>query len=249
MNRKLGRNEWNTWTSIKQWKPQQPQFDNLLAVTSLSLLPKHLETQDECLDSWRKLGLNIVAGNTADEIPRLRERYDVDFVEVRPSRSYDRPCPRVYDLIQLGGDKPILLINSDIAIYSDQQLLASAVSNRENLLGLRMNWAGVVNNFDVERWGIDAFLIYPEQVRTFPDLDFAIGQTMWDWWIPIHLESTGATPTWVGDPYFFHKSHPVHWKQDSLQIGREMLHQQYGLPIEHAYWESWRRNRPFGENG
>jgi hypothetical protein len=63
----------------------------------------------------------------------------------------------------------------------------------------------------------------------------------------MHLESIGVDVRWVGEPFFFHKSHPVHWKQESLKIGRQMLHEQYGIPIEHPYWEEWRRGKPFSK--
>ena len=244
VNAKLGKPVFAFWEAVKQWKPQQSQISDLVVVTSMSCLPKHLEVQGESLRTWKSLGLTVISGNTPEEIPILRELYDIEFFEVRPSLSYDRPNPRVYDLLQLGGDRARLMINSDIAIYGDQRMLIDAVKNQENLLGLRQNWVGSISNLKVERWGIDAFVIHSEQAATFPDLDFAIGQTMWDYWVPYHLQKIGGKLRWYGDPFFFHEAHPIHWKEESTSIGQGMIASHYGETID---WEGWRRSLPFGE--
>jgi hypothetical protein len=138
----------------------------------------------------------------------------------------------------------MLMINSDIATYGDQRMLIDAISNRDNLIGLRQNWTGAISDFKVERWGIDAFLLYPDQVATFPDLDFAIGQTMWDYWVPYQLQKIGGKLRWYGEPFFFHKTHPIHWKEESTSIGQGLIASHYGETID---WEGWRRSLPFGE--
>jgi hypothetical protein len=228
-------------------KNPQPLISGLTAVTSLSLLPHHIKVQERCLQSWMDMGLRVVAGNSERDIAQLREIYPyVDFVPCRQSDSYDRPTTRIYDLLHVVSGA-FLLINSDIEMHGSQSILLDALKSRERLIGLRHNYDHGIFETNIERWGIDAFLLFPEDVESFPDLDFAIGQTMWDWWVPIHLESINAKIRWIGEPFFFHKSHPVHWKQESLQIGREMLHQQYKVPVEHPYWESWRKDRPFSD--
>ena len=245
VNAKLGKPKLPLWSAIEQWKPVQPGVSDLVVVTSLSPLPKHLEVQDESLRSWKAMGFTVISGNTAEEIPSLRDLYDVDFFEVKPSSSFDRPCPRVYDLMQLGGDRPMLMINSDIAIYGDQRVFTSAIENRESIVGVRHNWTELIGNAKVENWGLDAFLIYPEQVETFPDLDFAIGQTMWDYWIPYHLEMINAKIKWVGEPIFFHRLHPVHWEATSVSVGQNMIASHYNDSVD---WERWRRSRPFSDS-
>lgn len=245
VNEKLQRKQWSVAFAIQQWKLTQPTIDSMVAVTSLSLLPKHKEVQQECLDSWRRLGLRIVSGNTEKEIDRLQSLYDVEFAVVKPSTSYDRPTPRIFDLLRICKDRPMLMLNSDIAIYGGQHVLTDAVSSRTALIGVRNNYTGTIENASVEQWGIDAFLLYPEQVSTFPDLDFAIGQTLWDYWVPYHLERSQQKVRWIGEPYFFHQSHRVHWHKESFLIGREMIEDYYGGQVD---WERWRRDRPYSKH-
>jgi hypothetical protein len=224
----------------------QPPIEGLTAVTSLSLLPHHIGVQERCLRTWLDMGLRIVAGNSEQDIEKLRGIYP--YVEFRPcgqSASYDRPTARIYDLMRL-VEEPILLINSDIEMHGSQAMLLDALRSRESIVGLRHNYDTGIFDAIVEPWGVDAFLLFPEAIATFPDLDFAIGQTMWDYWIPKHLESIGAKMRWAGEPFFFHKSHPVHWKHESLETGRKMLADLYGIEDSMAAWQKWRMERPYG---
>lgn len=246
VNRKLGKPEWSLWSSLKKWKRKQPSIKGLVAITSVSPLESHMQVQSECIQSWRDMGMEVISGNTMEEISLLRSQYDVEFVEVRPSKSFDRPCPRIYDLMQIGKriGAPSLLINSDISMYGHQGLIVNAIEHGENIVGLRNNWYEEISDHKVEKWGIDAFLLYPDQISTFPDLDFAIGQTMWDYWVAYHLQTIKAKVRWVGEPFFFHKAHPVNWDKYSVRIGQSMVSQHYGSSVD---WETWRRLLPFGE--
>ncbi len=244
VNQKLQRKQWSVAYAIQQWKLTQPTIDSMVAVTSLSLLPKHKEVQQECLDSWRRFGLQVVSCNTHQEVDELKTLYDVEFKVVGASSSYDRATPRIHDIMNAVTDKPILLISSDISIHGDQRFILNCVERRESIIGIRNNYHATIEDSKVEPWGIDAFLLYPDQVTTFPNLDFAIGQTMWDYWVPFHLQKANAKLRWVGEPFFFHRSHPVHWKKESTSIGREMISLHYGEEVD---WEKWRRGLPFGE--
>ena len=223
----------------------QPRI-GLTVVTSMSLLPHHLSVQRRCLKSWLDMGLRVVSGNAYWEIDQLRSIYpEVEFFECKQSEAYDRPTSRVYDLMRLVPG-PILLMNSDIELHGSQSLLRSAVESGECLVGLRHNYELSIFEANLEQWGIDAFLLHPEVIPTFPELELAIGQTMWDWWIPIHLESINARMRWVGDPFFFHKTHPLHWKKESLETGRAMISELYGVENSFHGWQTWRKNRLYG---
>ena len=225
-------------------KIPQPRIVGLTAVTSLSKLPHHLDIQERCLKTWKDMGLRVVSGNAKSEIDGLREIYpNVEFMECKESSWYERPTPRIYDLMRL-VDGPILLINSDIELHGNQSVLLNAINSGACLAGLRHNYESSIFEASVEQWGIDAFLLHPEQIATFPDLDFAIGQTMWDYWVPYHLGKEGAKLRWFGEPFFFHKTHSVHWSKESTAIGMQAVTAHYG---EDVNWEMWRKNLPFGE--
>jgi hypothetical protein len=250
----------------------QPPIDHVVAITSLSPLPHHREVQQQCLQSWRDFGLRrVVSGNTADEIDSLRDQYDVEFAVVQPSVAFSRPTPRVFDLLQLGSG-PMLLLNSDIEILGPQSRLLELVDDRQTAIGIRHNWdddavaASAEDAVDhpqptrprlpanlrridatLERWGYDVFLLYPEDLTTLPNLDFGIGQPMWDWWLPVHLDLAGVSIETIAEPFLYHRKHSLHWDNSGLAIGRSILADAYGMPADHPSWERWRFARPHSD--
>lgn len=226
------------------WNIQQSPIYNLVAVTSLSPLPKHIEVQKEVLASWKNLGLSVISGNSQQEIATLQAQYkDVEFKEVRLSTLFTRSTPRIYDLMHLGNGKPTLLINSDIAIYGDQKLITDALEAKKPFVGIRHNWIENPGDCEREAWGIDAFLLFPEQIKTFPDLDFAIGCPFWDYWVPYHLEQNQIDFDWLGEPYFYHQDHAKYWDEISLKRGKLLIDANYR---KNKDWSEWRRSRPYG---
>jgi hypothetical protein len=229
-------------------KLQQPRLP-FPAVTSLSLLPKHLDVQERCLNSWKYFGLRIIAVNTAEEIERLTSMYpQVDtWVECpNVTTMYEFPTQRINSLmdISLKIDNPILLINSDIAIYGDQARLLRSYANKEIATGIRYNWENDYSTAKPEDWGLDAFLLFPEHVRSLPQMEFGIGQTMWDYWLPWDLERNYKLD-WITERMFFHSAHPVHWHLVTLERGRKWISDQYKTGID---WEEWRNARPRGKS-
>lgn len=225
------------------WNKSQPAIDGIVAVTSLSPLPKHIEVQKEVIASWKRLGLNVISGNSADECSVLAHSYpDVTFKQVGLSSLFSRPTPRIYDLMRLGDGLPTLLINSDIAIYGDQQLLRDSLAVRKPFVGVRYNWKDWPGNCKRELWGIDAFMLFPEQIKTFPNLDLAIGFPFWDYWLPYHLEQSNFDFDWVGKPYFYHQDHAKYWDEVALETGKNILRDYYGT----TDWDDWRRSKPYG---
>jgi hypothetical protein len=250
INEKLGKPEFTVQQAMERWRPHlawatdQPTIENCVAVTSMSPLANHVDVQRECLASWRRMGLFVVSGNLSSEVSEIDALYpDVPVQTVESSAWYDRPTPRIRDLLQLGGDDAVLLINSDIALHGSQSILTDAIRVRQPMAFIRYNWAGHPGRGERERWGLDAFLLFPEQIATLPDLDFAVGQPMWDYWIPYHLQRAGVELQWWGEPFAFHRTHPVHWKPESVSIGQRMLQEHYETDVA---WEQWRKSLPFG---
>lgn len=241
----VAKSVWRYEEESSQWDTVSNESDFVI-VTSLSLLPHHQAVQSRCLKSWMRLGRRIISGNTPNDIKELQTQYpNVRFLPVSPSQSFDRPLARIHELMQLGDGKPVLLINSDIEILGDGSLIAAAANDGRALAGLRYNWKDHRGNANLEQWGIDAFLLHPKQIATFPSLDFAIGETMWDYWIPYHFSTIGEPLEWIGEPYFYHESHPVHWRVESLDTSRAMLSPYYNTPATSVFWTAWRRMQPF----
>lgn len=224
------------WRPHRYWNYDQPKIQGVTAVTSLSPLDAHRETQKECLASWKRFGLRIISGNLASEIPSLQKQYpDVQFLPVEASKLFDRPTPRIRDLMRLesGG---ILLLNSDIAIYGSQDWILDAIDTRTAIAGVRQNWIAHPGDAEKEQWGIDAFLLFPEQIDTFPNLDLAIGQPVWDYWLAYHLQERRIDVKCLNDRLFFHRRHVLNWKSEMTSPGLKELESYYGKND----WNKWR---------
>lgn len=230
------------WRPHRYWQNDQPKIREITAVTSISPLDSHRDTQRECLESWKRFGLRIISGNLSSEIPSLKKQFpDVQFLPVEPSKLFDRPTPRIRDLMRLGGNRPILLLNSDIAIYGPQQWLFDALETRTAIAGVRHNWTEHPGDAEQEFWGLDAFLLFPEQIESFPLLDLGIGQPVWDYWVAFHLQSMNFDVRCLDDRLFFHRKHVLNWNSEMTNPGIAELESHYGK----GDWNKWRR--AFGE--
>jgi hypothetical protein len=242
VNAKLNKPEFSRIDFLKRWHinlwPQQPKMSSLIAVTSLA--PHRLERQKDCLNSWKKFGLDVVSVNSQAEIDSMASDYPQ--VDKWAASEFDT-TPKINSLIDVADaeDTAVLVINADIAIYGDQSRLADLVANRKSAIGIRNNYESKPSEATREKWGLDAFLIYPEQVASISKVDFAIGKPMWDYWLAEELETLGDCD-WIGEPYFFHRSHPVAWTQEECAAA----HDTYAKRFKPRDWAAWRRSKPFG---
>lgn len=245
VNAKLGKLQMCFETSEAIWGQigQQPSIAEFVAVTSLS--PRRLERQTTALDSWKRFGLIVVSVNTPDEIELMQAQYpQVDrWVANEKAGCPTQPISRLAN-VTIDSDMPVLLINSDIEIHGYQSALVRRVRERRAIVGIRHNYTRHIYDSKREQWGLDAFLVYPELAKTFPErTPFAIGKPMWDYWLPWHLEQLGVELDWIGDPLFFHELHPITWTQEECLNGREWIKEHY--PNGDVDWVAWRHARPF----
>lgn len=208
----------------------------LLAVTSLSPLACHRESERAAIKSWQAIGLEILSVNLPEETARLASEYpDIAFAIGEPASGFGRRTPTINSLLDHGYGRDILLVNSDCSIHAEASVLVAP-----SVL-LRYNWKAARQNTKREQWGLDAFVLTPDLVRTIPRLPFGIGQPMWDYWIAWHLEQH-CDLNWIGEPVLFHKAHGLNWTPNDCWIGREWIKEHYGATVD---WEKWRESRPY----
>ncbi len=240
VSRKLGKRTLSYEDALRVWFPQkagkQPKTSSLIAVTSLA--PHRLDRQSVCLDSWKQLGIDVVSVNSQAEI----ESMAADYPQVSKwiHAEYAR-TPRINSLLDVtvSEDLPSLLVNSDIEIYGDQARLIDLVEARKCAIGVRHNYALHPVEAKQEMWGLDAFLVYPEQVEQCHRTDFAIGVPMWDWWLPWELHRVGAECEWIEEPFFFHKNHPQAWSEATCVQQKAYFADLFG-PVDFIKWRQAR---------
>lgn len=219
---------------------QQPVTSELLAVTSVS--PRRASRQTVCLDSWKKLGLEIWSVNSPKEIAALSGSYpQVSRWVVAKDDGFKTPrLNRLLD-VSLLVNKPILIVNADIEAYGPQQRLLDVVARRVNLVGIRHNYEARPGDDAMEPWGLDAFIVYPEQVSRLTTVPFRIGSPVWDYWLPWELAKLGYTLEWLGEPFFYHRSHKLAWSVEECKAQHATFHSLFG----EVNWGAWRQSQPF----
>lgn len=181
---------------------QQPSLDDcVVAVTSLA--PNRFERQNECLNSWKRFGLSIIAVQSelddVSQYPQLSEVVRIG----NPS-----PAPSVSQMLCVARGKPVLLINSDIEIHGKQSLLRTAIE-AGSVIGLRHNYNRHWWLSTRDQWGFDAFVVHPEKVRQIEPQAFQIGKPWWDYWLADQLRTDAHT--FIAEPLFFHRDHEATW--------------------------------------
>lgn len=231
---------------IAKWRPdlwpRQSPIADMIAVTSLSPLPSHQAVQEACLESWRRFGLHVVSVNLPSEIASVSSLYDVEFVTTEEhSLGFNRKTPTINSLLDVGIDRdtPIVLINSDCALYGPQECIKDVPVMA---FGIRQNWTSVISDAVPEAWGIDLFVVRPSQAMTVPRLPFGIGQPMWDYWLAWHLQQMEKPIEWIGERLIYHKSHANHWQPEESQFGRDVFRSHYGINVN---WGQWREQQPY----
>lgn len=212
-----------------------------VAITSLSPNPERQERQHLCLESWRDIGLHVIVVNTTSEINccSIQEPWIEFFESENVATEYDRPTQRISTLINVGRKNklPFLLINSDVEICGDNSVIESALQEDCKLtIGIRYNHTPGKsrNSGKPERYGMDCFLMTPEMAATVPDMQFAIGKPVWDYWIPYHFRNLRCKFNWIKTPFFFHESHTLGWSQDDWSMGAEWMRKAYEVNVGDA---------------
>jgi hypothetical protein len=208
-------------------------------VTSLSPNPSREHRQIHCLQSWRTIGFEILAVNTAEEhdgftesirsliTPVVSDNLTTDFV--------DRQTQRVTALIDAGEKTglPFMLINSDIEIHGDHELIEAALRTPDRLtIGIRHNHdAGALRDISTrEEYGLDAFIISPKIASKIPrDVRYGIGKPVWDYWLPHHCRMMGHAINWIYRPLFFHERHDQQWTKEEWDIAGKWITEGYGF--------------------
>ena len=241
---KLHKEPWQWDAALREWQPQQPTTYSVIAVTSIS--PRSVENQREALASWKRLGLSVVSVNTSKEIKKLRSEFsEVDeWIENNDLGTFyaspTQPINRLLD-VATAKQKPILLINSDIRILGDQATILKVVESGKSAIGIRHNFEKHPSEATQEVWGLDAFIVWPDQVAGLPEVVFSVGRPMWDYWLAWSMLNGKRQTNWLGEPYFFHLAHQVAWSDADCTQAHEHFAKTF-YPID---WGSWRKSLPF----
>jgi hypothetical protein len=200
-----------------------------------SISPKHHnETQQaEAVASWSGFGYQVYSFNSKTECDMLRSTYPtVRFVET--NRTMDHHFGKSFvcvnaliDWAKTQSEDCFLLINSDIILHCDDDILHKYISASKDgiCIARRLNYdesleAGVLNP-DPFLPGFDAFLIHSKYLDLYPQSQFSLGNTHWDYWIPYTAIKANVPVIHIKENIIFHKNHPIQYDNAKwLEMGR-----------------------------
>lgn len=197
------------------------------AITSVS--PYRLQHQIRCMESWHDLGLKVIAVQTKHDAELLSSELpswiNLSITDLAADE-YDRPNHvRISALLQQVTRRS-LLINSDIEITSNREEFQQKWTpiDKEVILGIRTDV--YEDGKELTPFGIDVFSIDPVHRFGVPDLGFAMGCPVWDYWLCWHFICSGHPINCVKTG-LEHQAHDQCWTVDHQSTGRKLLAKAY----------------------
>jgi hypothetical protein len=126
---------------------------------------------------------------------------------------YKRPYVFISSFIEYAEAndiEAIMIINSDIVLNGDvSQHFAQC--EKGLVFANRCDHNGDFQNPTLYRYGFDVFFIHSRYYGIIPQSLFAMGQTWWDYWVPMRFIKTGLPIKLITDCLFLHARHAVQY--------------------------------------
>ena len=204
-------------------------------ILTTSLVPGCDEVlQRTKIESWQKLGFEVISVNGAKEAKALEGLYPsvkIAVIEKTAERIAGKPVPYIHDLVKVLRNRCaehnkalnqciVGIINSDIYLRPVPNLpeIIHTQTPGAIILGPRVD----VNDVsDLETYcssgsetysvGYDYFLISGELLDDFDESPFAMGMPFWDYWLPLVALLNGRTLRSLNAPVALHVNHKTQW--------------------------------------
>jgi hypothetical protein len=190
--------------------------------------------QNACIDSWARLGADVVSVNSLAESgghPVGQSRYSVATVESDGSVACDKPLVLWNDLIDVAAEcssEKIVIINSDIFIHRPGELaqLISELRPGQAIVGRRINIKSLKSSeASIYRLGFDLFVLHRRDLsllRSPKDLYF--GDPWWDYVALCNLLLCGVTVTALDPLHTLHLFHEAAFSKERwASIGFDIM--------------------------
>lgn len=204
-----------------------------MVTIATSFSPSRIERQQQCLQTWRDYGCDVIAVQSIGEASLLEQHFkDVKFIETDQVGDLFG-CPkmvRITELIKLGKEKPVVILNSDIHIQAfDFTKRWSSIVPGEMRIGIRWDILGRFKSRRMFKWGIDAFQITPELSEFFPDIGLTMGCPVWDYWMVWYANENGFSIHTDSSRGLYHEQHDQNWSKQNYNRGFEIVKQHHGI--------------------
>ena len=200
---------------------ERPGDAGLTIATSIA--PKKLKKQAKAIESWAKLGFDVVSLNCREEIDILQESFpDVKFVQAKRDarNTFGKPVIYLDDFFEYfcQADSEFCgIVNSDIFLIGDEGVIPFIQSQARNALvygsrieidSLEVLWGEVFED------GFDFFFFHKSLISCFPKSDFCIGIPWWDYWVPLISALEKVQIKKFITPFAYHIKHSFNWDME-----------------------------------
>jgi hypothetical protein len=215
--------------------------NKILIATSIA--PFGIENQRKAVQSWLDAGFDVISCNAADEAEQVKPYFpDVRFVELpRDGRSrFGKPYPYAYDIFTILIDESADVcgfINSDIHISKFPGELMTEIYN-EAMCG-RFIYAHRIDTKSLSEddkargyyYGIDIFICHRNILKIYPNDEFSVGKSVWDYWAILLPYLKGVEIVEIKNNVFYHIAHDVRW-QESDDFFTNLIIDKYYMSVD-----------------
>src|SRR5262245_48086463 len=181
-----------------------------------------LERQRACVDSWRNAGFSPISFNHAAEIPLVQSYgLGIEF-EVAPEAGKP-PIVDMLEAIHNRGAAHAGIINADceIVAYPDLAFRLSNILQGRLLFAERIDRDANGDLSVGDCQGFDAFFADTRALSNLANRHFRIGETWWDYWLPLAVAANGFEIGCANVPLLLHHQHPTAWHPEKwIEYGR-----------------------------
>jgi len=205
--------------------------ENFKLTIATSIAPKNLKKQAKAIESWMKLGFDVVSLNCAEEIEILKRPFpNVNFVRTeRDGRDlFGKTVVYFDDFLEYFRENNCELcsiVNSDIFLIGDEGIISFIKEQAADsvVYGPRVN-IDSLEQLDGEFFneGFDFFFFPKTLISCFPKSRFCIGLPWWDYWMLLIPILEGIPVKKLVSPFAYHIKHSFKWdrKQGKLLINK-----------------------------
>ena len=200
-------------------------MNNTAKITlATSIAPVRIDTQKDAINSWRKLGFEVISVNSRIEIDDISKEFpEITFVEADRNACSYAGKPFVYfddvlAALDRSGSSVCGIVNSDILLITDGEFLnyIGKEATKSFVIGSRMDVASLSELQGEEYFaGFDFFFFDRAFIREYPHSVFCLGLPWWDYWAPIVPLMKGITVKQLITPVAYHVKHSQNW---SMQL-------------------------------
>lgn len=186
-----------------------------------SFSPTRTEAQHKAIATWKQ---PIVAVQCEGE--DYAKEFTDDIIWVKPNLYWSKRTPSIVDLLHTIYE-PTLLINSDIELECDPSQWEAKPNTLK--IGLRTDYCPQF--MQLNKYGMDVFLLTPEMAGILTNNIWALGIPGWDYWLVWKLLQEGYSLE-IEREGFMHKAHREQWNQEDYKRCAKLLEFEFKIPVQ-----------------